>query len=121
MTLGALAVLVLVGLGARAVFWSDGPAGEDISDIATSASSTSTPTLRLECLQAECGKVLVRVPGGDILQNRTMHDGEQIDYYEPRLDVVLDDSGSVNVEVNGVPRTDGKAGQRQVFQVRRDT
>ncbi|MEV0828740.1 hypothetical protein [Nonomuraea rubra] len=82
------------------------------------ASSAQVPTVRIECVAETCPLVTVRVPGGDVLQHREMSRGEEVRYFEPELDVVLSDAGTVRVTENGVPRAQGAAGAREAFTVR---
>src|SRR3954471_23945340 len=63
---------------------------------------------------AEC-QVFVRVPGGDILVNRSLARGESVRFEEPQLSVVLGDGSAAQVFVNGKLRPPGKAGQRVAF------
>ncbi|GAA2901981.1 hypothetical protein GCM10020220_109200 [Nonomuraea rubra] len=74
--------------------------------------------MRIECVAETCPLVTVRVPGGDVLQHREMSRGEEVRYFEPELDVVLSDAGTVRVTENGVPRAQGAAGAREAFTVR---
>ena len=68
----------------------------------------AVPTVVIECLEENC-PVFLRVPGGDVLVDRELRAGETATYYEPRIDVVLYDAGSVRV-----------AGQRQGAGTRRE-
>ena len=60
-------------------------------------------------------QVFVRVPDGDILVNRSLVRGQSVRLDEPRLSIVLGDTGAVRVYVNGKLRPPGKAGQRVTF------
>ncbi len=91
-----------------------GPAGEPTGGEATA----QAPTVGIECLAETCPLVTVRVPGGDVLQHREMSRGEEVRYFEPELDVVLTDAGTVRVTVNGEPRAQGADGAREAFTVR---
>ncbi|GAA4982936.1 hypothetical protein GCM10023334_112920 [Nonomuraea thailandensis] len=97
------------------------PAAAPASGTATGpASAAQVPTVRIECVAETCPLVTVRVPGGDVLQHREMSRGEEVRYFEPELDVVLSDAGTVRVTENGAPRAQGRAGAREAFTVRAD-
>ncbi|MEW9554640.1 hypothetical protein [Nonomuraea sp. NPDC050783] len=121
---GALVTLLVVG--ARALIGTLGTPSqaererEHASAPATPVgrSSAQVPTVRIECLADTCPTVTVRVPGGDVLQHREMSRGEEVNYFEPELDVVVSDAGTVRVTENGEPRPPGKQGERQAFTVR---
>ncbi|MDP9863722.1 MULTISPECIES: hypothetical protein [Streptosporangium] len=85
-----------------------------------SATAGQTPTVRVQCLREHCPKVFLRVAGGDVLIDREMAADEQAQSFDAKVDVVLTDSASVRVEVNGAVRPPGKAGERQEFTVSRD-
>lgn len=63
---------------------------------------------------ASC-QVFVRVPGGDILVDRSLVRGQSIRFDEPRLSVVLSDASAARVYVNGRLRPSGKPGERLEF------
>ncbi|GAA3685443.1 hypothetical protein GCM10022224_057750 [Nonomuraea antimicrobica] len=84
----------------------------------TAGATAQAPTVRIECLAETCPLVTVRVPGGDVLQYREMSRGEEVSYFEPELDVVLSDAGTVRVTENGEPRPQGEHGAREAFTVR---
>ncbi|YCK33158.1 hypothetical protein ACNF49_03345 [Actinomadura sp. ATCC 39365] len=127
------AVVTLVVVGVRALIDSFGsqperPASTAASTTALTAMPTGTgavrasegrvPTVRIECVAEVCPTVTVRVPGGDVLQHREMSRGEEVSYFEPELDVVLGDAGTVRVTENGSPRAPGGQGARAAFTVR---
>ncbi|MER7500597.1 hypothetical protein AB0L05_12490 [Nonomuraea pusilla] len=124
----ALAVLAVGGfvtllvIGARALIGSldtPDPAGrEHVSASGTPSASAQVATVRIECVADVCPLVTVRVPGGDVLQYRDMSRGEEVSYFEPELDVVLSDAGTVRVTENGKPRAQGRPGAREAFTVR---
>ncbi|MFB4272438.1 hypothetical protein [Nonomuraea sp. GTA35] len=122
------AVVVLLVIGGRALLDlldtptpDREPAAAPASGTATGTASTAqVPTVRIECVVETCPLVTVRVPGGDVLQHREMSRGEEVRYFEPELDVVLSDAGTVRVTENGVPRAQGRAGAREAFTVRGD-
>ncbi|MEU6713685.1 hypothetical protein ABZ897_19585 [Nonomuraea sp. NPDC046802] len=126
--LAAGAVVTLLVMGGRALLGSFGtqPPERAAADTATAAATASTeesaaaqvPTVRIECVAETCPIVTVRVPGGDVLQYREMSRGEEVSYFEPELDVVLSDAGTVRVTENGKAREPGKAGEREAFTVK---
>ncbi|MEZ0076582.1 hypothetical protein [Planotetraspora sp. GP83] len=135
--LAVLLLLALVVVGAKALFTSLGtevaptPGASASAPAAPAAppatgspgntaqpSGTRVPTVQFIC-QADICPVFVRVPGGDVLMDRDLSRGEQASYFEPELDVVLDDAGTVQVLENGKPRPAGQPGERQTFSVKR--
>lgn len=118
--LAAGVVVTLLVVGARALFDSldTGTAPERERVSAAPTTSARVPTVRIECVADTCPLVTVRVPGGDVLQHRDMSRGEQVSYFEPELDVVLSDAGTVRVTENGRPRPPGELGEREAFTAR---
>lgn len=129
--LAAGAVVTLLVIGGRALLGTlDTPSQaererERASALATTGTAATTeesgakaPTIRIECLAETCPTVTVRVPGGDVLQHREMSKGEEVNYFEPELDVVLSDAGTVRVTENGKLREQGEQGARDAFTVR---
>ncbi|MCT9932308.1 hypothetical protein N5079_19075 [Planotetraspora sp. A-T 1434] len=138
--LAVLLLLALVVVGAKALFTSLGTDGAPTPGASASApaapgatgntgntgnqgntaqpSGARVPTVQFIC-QADICPVFVRVPGGDVLMDRDLSRGEQASYFEPELDVVLDDAGTVEVLENGKPRPAGQPGERQTFSVKR--
>lgn len=82
------------------------------------ASPAAPPTLELR-VTGPRSDVLVRVPGGRVLLQRTLVRGQTVRFDDPRLDVTLGDAGAVQVIVNGTPRPRGRPGQRTEFTVTR--
>ncbi|MEV4567334.1 hypothetical protein AB0K12_26515 [Nonomuraea sp. NPDC049419] len=137
LVLGASAVVALLFVGGRALLGSVGSIGEaapersrerapatvttpatpDATSDAAPPSTARVPTVRIECLAETCPLVTVRVPGGDVLHYRDMSRGEEVSYFEPELDVVLTDAGTVRVTENGEPREQGTEGEREAFTV----
>ncbi|MCK2214502.1 hypothetical protein MF672_011975 [Actinomadura sp. ATCC 31491] len=119
---GALVTLLVIG--ARALIGTLGTPSQAERERASAPatpsgkSSAQVPTVRIECLAETCPTVTVRVPGGDVLQHREMSRGEEVNYFEPELDVVVSDAGTVRVTENGAPRPQGEQGARQAFTVR---
>ncbi|MFI7419147.1 hypothetical protein [Nonomuraea sp. NPDC049684] len=114
------AVVTLVVVGVRALVGSSGSQPERPAPTAAPvrASEGRAPTVRIECLAEVCPTVTVRVPGGDVLHHREMSRGEEVSYFEPELDVVLGDAGTVRVTENGSPRAPGEQGAREAFTAR---
>ncbi|MEV4113053.1 hypothetical protein [Nonomuraea sp. NPDC049695] len=121
--LAAGAVVTLLVIGARALLGSSDATQERERAVAATtgpvtAATAREPTVRIECVAETCPIVTVRVPGGDVLQYREMSRGEEVSYFEPELDVVLSDAGTVRVTENGKPRDQGKDGERDAFTVK---
>ncbi|NUS07939.1 MAG: hypothetical protein HOV97_35855 [Nonomuraea sp.] len=118
--LAAGAVVTLLVVGVRALIGSldTEPAQPGRTAATVNASQGRVPTVRVECLADTCPTVTVRVPGGDVLQHREMSKGEEVSYFEPELDVVLTDAGTVRVTENGEPRAQGDQGAREAFTAR---
>lgn len=125
--LAILALLGLIAFGAFALVKSltpDDPAAGRPARTAAGATPSGArgtepvPTITIECLAQVC-PVFLRVPGGDVLVDRDLARGEHAAYYEPRIDVVLNDAAAVRVLVNGEERERGGKGERQTFTVAR--
>ncbi len=118
--LAAGAVATLLVIGGRALFSPSTGEGTVVREPLAGVPSESgppVPTLRIECVAETCPLVTVRVPGGDVLQHRDMSRGEELSYFEPELDVVLSDAGTVRVTENGERRPRAEAGERESFTV----
>ncbi|MFF0575314.1 hypothetical protein [Streptosporangium saharense] len=126
--LAVLALIALVVIGVRSLSGAlsgGAPAPtptEAPSPVPSAIEATEepVPTVLVRCVRERCPTVFLRVAGGDVLINREMDDGEQVRSFEDRLDVVLADSASVSVLVNGEERPPGSPGERQEFTVSRD-
>ncbi|RJL31989.1 hypothetical protein D5H75_16245 [Bailinhaonella thermotolerans] len=120
--LAVLFVLALVVVGAKALFNSLNAKGEEPTSppVATSPNQNANApqTLLIRCVAEICPAVFVRIPGGDILQNRDMSKGEEMGFIEPELDVVVGDAGTVEIQVNGQRRPPGEPGSKDTFSVR---
>ncbi|WP_182881975.1 MULTISPECIES: hypothetical protein [unclassified Microbispora] len=126
--LAVVLLLAVIVIGGRALFstFGSGQSGDPAAVASSSpaarpsaaASPPSVPTVRVVC-QADRCPVFVRVPGGDVLVDRDLARGEQASYFDPELDVVLDDASTVEVFTNGAARSPGPPGERQAFSVRR--
>ncbi|GHH71981.1 hypothetical protein GCM10017673_26320 [Streptosporangium violaceochromogenes] len=108
--LGALSLIGVLGAGAAR---PKEPPPVAASPLASS--SDAVPTIRVRCLRQRCPTVFLRVAGGDVLFDREMTADEQVQSFEAKVNVVLADSASVTVEVNGVARPPDKPGRRQEF------
>ncbi|MEV4293524.1 hypothetical protein [Microbispora rosea] len=128
---GLVAVLLLavIVVGARALlstFGSEEPASTSSARPSATPSAEPSaepatprvPTVRVVCRADRC-PVFVRVPGGDVLIDRDLARGEEASYFQPELDVVLDDASTVQIFENGTVRSPGPAGERQAFSVKR--
>ncbi|WP_459800958.1 hypothetical protein [Herbidospora sp. RD11066] len=82
------------------------------------AARTAPATLQIAC-QAESCPVFVRIPGGDVLLNGQLSKGEQVAYFDGKLDVVLDDASLVKIWENGKPRPPVAPGEPASFTVSR--
>jgi hypothetical protein len=116
----AIAVLICVAAFAAYQIWdqsrtrpSDHPPVRHGRSTA-SAVPVSALTLSVTVTGPKC-QVFVRVPGGDILVNRSLTRGESVRFEEPQLSVVLGDASAAQVFVNGKLRPPGKAGERVAF------
>ncbi|TQS27233.1 hypothetical protein [Microbispora sp. KK1-11] len=127
--LAAVLLLAVIVVGARALlstFGSEEPASGAVStpsarpspEPSAEPSTPRVPTVRVVCRADRC-PVFVRVPGGDVLIDRDLARGEQASYFQPELDVVLDDASTVQLFENGTARSPGPAGERQAFSVKR--
>jgi hypothetical protein len=118
--LGVIALVALVVVGARALLASldTAPPNPPAATSAPPATPARVATLRIECVADGCPSVLVRVPGGDVLRGGEMAEGEVVSFYEPELDVVIEDGGTVEVTENGTPRPPGRPGRKEEFTVR---
>jgi hypothetical protein len=116
--LALLAMIVLLGAAAFAAYriWDHGREHAPVRHGRPAASATpaASVTLTVTVTGAEC-QVFVRVPGGDILVNRSLVRGQSVRFDEQNLSVVLGDGSAAQVYVNGKLRPPGKAGQRVAF------
>ncbi|MFB9836352.1 hypothetical protein [Actinoallomurus acaciae] len=78
------------------------------------SASPAVVTLAVTVTGPKC-QVFVRVPGGDILVNRSFVRGQSLRFDEQRLSVVLSDASAARVYVNGRLRPPGKPGSRAAF------
>lgn len=119
--LALLAIVVLICVAAFAAYqiWDrsrDHPAPPR-GPATASASASATPaalTLVLTVTGPKC-QVFVRVPGGDILVNRSLLRGQSVRFDEQKLSIVLGDASAARVYVNGKLRPPGKPGVRATF------
>jgi hypothetical protein len=80
----------------------------------TPAPAPGPATLAVTVTGPSC-QVFVRVPGGDILVNRSLTHGESVRFDDQALSVVLSDGGAVQVYVNGHLRPADPTGRRAEF------
>ncbi|GGO12381.1 hypothetical protein GCM10010116_24840 [Microbispora rosea subsp. aerata] len=116
--IGAKALLSTFESGEPASGASSAPSSQPSAEPSGKPSTPRVPTVRVVCEADRC-PVFVRVPGGDVLIDRDLARGEQASYFQPELDVVLDDASTVQVFENGTARPPGPAGERQAFSVKR--
>ncbi|MEN3537936.1 hypothetical protein AAH991_22670 [Microbispora sp. ZYX-F-249] len=116
--IGARALLSTFGSEEPAAGASSTPSAQPSAEPSAEPSTPRVPTVRVVC-QADRCPVFVRVPGGDVLIDRDLARGEQASYFEPELDVVLDDASTVQVFENGTARSPGPPGERQAFSVKK--
>ncbi|WP_283139701.1 DUF4115 domain-containing protein [Rhizohabitans arisaemae] len=129
--IGAAVVLLLalVGVGVFALLSSLDSEGSESAPTPTTSqavppspnqvvSATGARTLLIKCVAAQC-PVFVRVPGGDVLMSGDLVEGQEIAYDQPKLAVVFEDGGTVEVYVNGKKRARGKPGERLSFTAER--
>jgi hypothetical protein len=125
--LAVVVLLALIGVGAKALISSlssndtpvpGAPPASSAPPASQQPSAEKVPTVQVVC-QADVCPVFVRVPGGDVLIDRDMARGEQASYFNPELDVVLGDAGTVQVFENGTARPAGQQGEREAFKVTR--
>ncbi|MFE3449790.1 hypothetical protein ACFXJ8_12735 [Nonomuraea sp. NPDC059194] len=121
--LGAVLLVAAVVVGARALMGvlsaADPAPVVSATPKASATAAERVPTLSVVCRAQTCPLVLVRVPGGDVLNDRDLSSGEEISFFDAELDVAVEDAGTVDITVNGTPRPTGKAGQRETFSVTR--
>ncbi|GIH62356.1 hypothetical protein [Microbispora siamensis] len=115
---GARALLSTFGSEEAAAGASSTPSARPSAEPSAASATPRVPTVRVVCRADRC-PVFVRVPGGDVLIDRDLARGEEASYFQPELDVVLDDASTVQVFENGTARSPGPAGERQAFSVRR--
>ncbi|MEU6424545.1 hypothetical protein ABZ860_01510 [Microbispora sp. NPDC046973] len=115
---GARALLSTFGSEESAAGATSTPSARPSAEPSAEPSTPRVPTVRVVCRADRC-PVFVRVPGGDVLIDRDLARGEQASYFQPELDVVLDDASTVQIFENGTARSPGPAGERQAFSVKR--
>jgi hypothetical protein len=111
----AIAVLACVAAFAAYQIWGQTRDRPPVRHGRPSPSATpATVTLTVTVTGPKC-QVFVRVPGGDILVNRSLARGQSLRFDEQSLSVVLDDGSAARVYVNGRLRPPGKPGERVAF------
>ncbi|MBE3008492.1 hypothetical protein IL992_04725 [Microbispora sp. NEAU-D428] len=114
---GARALLSTFGSEEAAGGASSTPSARPSAEPSAAPATPRVPTVRVVCRADRC-PVFVRVPGGDVLIDRDLARDEEASYFQPELDVVLDDASTVQVFENGTARSPGPAGERQAFSVK---
>ncbi|MGH3244023.1 MAG: serine/threonine-protein kinase [Spirillospora sp.] len=82
--------------------WQDTPPGVESS------------TLVVRARNAVC-KVFVSVPGGAVLADETLREGEARQFGQPRLNAVIYDTSACDVWVNGLRKPLGSPGERKNY------
>ncbi|MFI6321507.1 hypothetical protein ACIBG8_28485 [Nonomuraea sp. NPDC050556] len=113
-----LAVVALLVVGAIALLNRAETPPPEKPVASPSSSQMPMPTVKVVCEADVCPHVVLRVPGGQVLYNGDMALGDEIRYFEPEIDVVIEDAGTVQVTENGTARPPGKPGERADFTVR---
>ncbi|WP_245930042.1 DUF4115 domain-containing protein [Allonocardiopsis opalescens] len=101
-------LLALLAIGATAMlglFSADGGAsaeavGGSESELSGAAASAQGHSLYIR-VTGESTSLFVRVPGGDVLSDTTVHSGELLVFDQDELDVTIGDPAAVEVYVNG--------------------
>ena len=108
---GAVALLVtLVALGGYFLYRSLPGTGGSVSANASEAAAEPVDSDEMGVLYirvvGESSNVFVRVPGGDVLMDQELSQGNSVHYRENTegLEVTLGDPGAVEVYVNGTER-----------------
>lgn len=125
---GAIALLVILVVLGGYFFYRSLPGNSEVLVPNESGGSLSAPqqldasaTEKQKALYirvvGESSDVLVRVPGGEVLIDTTMTQGEYVSYDKPRMDVTLGDPSAVEVYVNGRPKDVSNEGPGYTFTV----
>ncbi len=108
---GAAALLLaLVALGAYFLYRSlpgntnavMSPGSASQADTQSQPDAVGSHVLHITVV-GQSSEVLVRVPGGDVLTDTEMSEGEYVSFDQPKLDVTVGDPEAVEVHVNGEP------------------
>jgi hypothetical protein len=102
---GATIVVCLIAVALYAALGSHGGPGSPAAKAAPPAALT------IEVTATHC-PVFVRRPGGEVLINQTLTDGQSVHFNGPPFDVVVCDAGAVKIYVNGRPRSVGPPGRQ---------
>ncbi|WP_082127112.1 RodZ domain-containing protein [Allosalinactinospora lopnorensis] len=70
------------------------------SSVDAKAEAVESKALHIRVI-GESSEVLVRVPGGDVLVDADMEQGQYVAYDQAELDVTISDPSAVEVHVNG--------------------
>jgi hypothetical protein len=81
------------------------------------SAATDGAALVVRCRAARCGVFISSSPDHDVLFNGFMRKGEERRADEPRMNLVVSDSGGVDVYINGELQPKGTAGKRKIYTV----
>jgi hypothetical protein len=132
----AIALLVVGGVALWGALTSEparpGPATSQ-ADPPAAARSTASATARprqpqtstaggggallVRCRAAKCGVFISSSPDNDVLFNGIMRQGEERRADEPRMNLVVSDSGGVDVYINGKLQPKGTPGKRKIYTI----
>jgi hypothetical protein len=82
-----------------------------------SAATDGGVALVVRCRVAKCGVFISSSPDNDVLFNGFLRQGEVRRADEPRMNLVVSDSGGVDVIINGKLQPKGAPGKRQTYTV----
>ncbi|HZB29732.1 MAG TPA: RodZ domain-containing protein [Streptosporangiaceae bacterium] len=106
---------------APATSQADPPAATQTRSTGRSRQQASTvpggAALVVRCRVARCGVFISSSPTNDVLFNGVMRQGEERRADEPRMNLVVSDSGGVDVYINGRLQPKGTAGKRKIYTI----
>jgi hypothetical protein len=83
----------------------------------TTSTATGGAALVVRCRAARCGVFISSSPDNDVLFNGVMRQGEERRADEPRMNLVVSDSGGVDVIINGKLQPKGTPGKRRIYTI----
>jgi hypothetical protein len=83
----------------------------------TTSTATGGAALIVRCRAAKCGVFISSSPDNDVLFNGFMRQGEERRADEPRMNLVVSDSGGVDVIINGKLQPKGASGKRKIYTI----
>jgi hypothetical protein len=78
---------------------------------------TGGAALVVRCRVARCGVFISSSPDNDVLFNGVMRQGEERRADESRMNLVVSDSGGVDVIINGKLQPKGAPGKRKIYTI----